>query len=189
MVVVALGLMGCTKGEKGGANKGAGDEAALAKAEGAAKKLGGTLKGKLMAAMQEGGATKAAEVCAKDAQVLVGEVRKESGVRVGRSSLRLRNDADVGPEWVEAWLKAQGERKAEGVKGVREVVETAEGKVARVLMPIAVEGPCLLCHGDPANIAPEVKKTLEERYPKDKATGYALGDLRGALWAEVAVGE
>jgi len=163
--------------------------AALAKAEGAAKKLGGTLKQKLMGALGSGSAAQAVEVCAGEAQALVAQVRKETGVRVGRSSLRLRNEADAPPEWVGAWLKAQGERKAEGALGIHAVVETKEGKVARVLVPIAVEAPCILCHGDPAAIAPEVKGAIEARYPKDAATGYQVGDLRGALWAEAVVGE
>jgi len=32
-----------------------------------------------------------------------------------------------------------------------------------------------------------VTERLASKFPDDQATGYALGDLRGALWAEVAV--
>ena len=38
---------------------------------------------------------------------------------------------------------------------------------------------CLKCHGE--NIDPAVKAKLGELYPNDKATGYKLGDLRGAF--------
>ena len=44
---------------------------------------------------------------------------------------------------------------------------------------------CLACHGAPEQIPAEVAAILAERYPDDQATGYAVGDLRGALWAEV----
>jgi len=32
-----------------------------------------------------------------------------------------------------------------------------------------------------------VKAELAQRYPHDRALGYAAGDLRGALWAEAPV--
>lgn len=157
----------------------------LAAADAAATRLGGELKAKLQAAMKDGGPTKAIDVCAAEAPKLYAQLRKETGVTVGRASLRQRSEADAPPPWVAEWLKAQGERKAEGVSGVRAVVDGASGgRVARVLRPVAIEAPCLACHGDPTTLAPEVKTLLAAKYPKDAATGYALGDLRGALWAE-----
>jgi len=38
---------------------------------------------------------------------------------------------------------------------------------------------CLKCHGQ--NIAPEITAKLKENYPDDKATGFKLGDVRGAF--------
>lgn len=164
------------------------EQAALAQADAAADQLGGTLKARLMEAMGKGGPAAAIRVCADDAQALTAQVAQETGVQVGRSSLRLRNPKNAPPPWVEEWLKQQGERPAEGVAGMRAVVQAEGGKVARVLRPIAVEGPCLNCHGPEQALAPEIRKVLEERYPEDQAKGYQLGDLRGALWAEVKVG-
>lgn len=162
-------------------------EAALSKAERAAKQLGGAVRSRLVDAMNTGGPSKAVEVCSREAQGIAANVREETGVSVGRSSLRLRNEADAPPAWVGEWLKAQGERKAEGVAGVRAIEKTPSGSVARVIKPIAIEATCLTCHGDPASIQEDIKNILKERYPKDQATGYQLGDLRGALWAEVPV--
>ena len=34
---------------------------------------------------------------------------------------------------------------------------------------------------------PELSAVLAERYPDDQATGYAAGDLKGAIWAETPV--
>lgn len=156
---------------------------ALAAANAAADRLGSTLRARLLGAMAEGGPARAAVVCADEAQALTRAAATESGARVGRSSLRLRNAADAAPDWVAAWLSEAGERPAAGVVGLAQATETH----ARVLRPIALEAPCLSCHGDPASLAPEVAAVLHERYPDDRATGYALGDLRGALWAEVDV--
>ncbi len=152
----------------------------------AAQHLGRTLRARLFAAMEEGPEA-AARVCAEEAQALSAQAAEERGARAGRSSLRLRNEANAGPAWVRAWLREHGERPAEGVAPA--VGVAGEPAVARFVAPIAVEGPCVLCHGDPAGFPAEVRAILAERYPRDRATGYAPGDLRGALWAEVPVEE
>ncbi len=160
---------------------------ALARAEVAAKELGGTLKGRVVAAMGEGGPTHAVEVCNAEAGDLTSGVAERTGVAVGRSSLRLRNPSAAGPAWVAAWLQAQGERAAEGVTPLREVAETPDGAMARVILPIVVEAPCLACHGGPEQVPAEVAAQIAQKYPADAANGYAVGDLRGALWAETKV--
>ena len=38
------------------------------------------------------------------------------------------------------------------------------------------------CHG--TDIKPKVKEKLDELYPEDEATGFFLGDLRGAFVVE-----
>lgn len=159
------------------------DDAALARANEAATALASTLRARLLAAMAEGGPTAAAEVCADAAQGMAADVARAHDARVGRSSLRMRNPANAAPPWVDEWLRAQGERPAAGAEGFARI----EDGHARVLRPIAVEGPCVTCHGAPDAIAPEVAAILRDRYPSDRATGYAVGDLRGALWAEVDV--
>lgn len=157
---------------------------ALARAEAAAKQLTATLKPRVAEEIAKGGPAAAVNVCAGEAQALTARVQAETGVTVGRSSLRLRNPANVAPPWVAEWLTAQGERAATGVTPIAEVVDGT----ARVLKPIPIEEKCLLCHGPTESLAPEVKALLAEKYPNDAATGYALGDLRGALWATVPVG-
>lgn len=164
----------------GRASASEGDEAMLARADAAATQLATTLRGRLTAALREGGPARAATVCADEAQGIVAQVRRDTGVTVGRSSLRLRAPADAAPDWVAQWLRAQGERPAAGVAGVRSVSNDR----GRVLRPIAVEGPCVMCHGAATAIPAEVRAVLAARYPGDRATGYAVGDLRGALWAE-----
>ena len=159
------------------------DEAALASANAAADSLASTLRARLMQAMLEDGPAGAMRVCSVEAQTIATDVAAERGAAVGRSSLRLRNPADAPPPWVREWLEASGERPAAGVAGLARV----EDGHARVLRPIAIEHTCLVCHGPAETLAPEITALLRERYPDDRATGYALGDLRGALWAEVAV--
>ncbi len=165
----------------------AADKAALVKAAATAKKLGGALKARLVAAMEESGPQGAVTMCADEAQGIGALALAGSGVRAGRASLRLRNPNNAPPDWVAAWLAAQGERPAEGVAGLDVIADTERGRVARVIRPIAVEAVCLTCHGPAASIPEEVQAVLAARYPTDQATGYAAGDLRGALWAEAPV--
>lgn len=160
---------------------------AIAKADAAAMRLGKTLKERVISVLTAQGPVAAISVCSAEAPAVSASIGVETGAKLGRSSLRTRNPQNAGPDWVQAWLKEQGERKAEGVKGLATIEQTPTGKVARVIKPIAIEEPCLKCHGAPDAIHPDVVGVLKERYPQDAAKGYALGDLRGALWAELPV--
>lgn len=183
MVVGSLLAASCGTPEATSSRAEDAEAAALVRANAAADHLATTLRARLLAAMREGGPVAAASVCADEAQALTRDAATSQGARVGRSSLRLRNPENAAPPWVAAWLEGHGERAAEGAQGFARV---EEGR-ARVLRPIAVEGPCVSCHGPSEAIAPEVASILRERYPEDRATGYSVGALRGALWAEVDV--
>jgi hypothetical protein len=60
-----------------------------------------------------------------------------------------------------------------------------DGVALRMMRGIVTEPVCLACHGEA--VAPDVRETILARYPGDGATGFAVGDLRGALWVEVLV--
>ena len=162
--------------------------AAFDKGQLALTELGSTLKTQLVSTMADSGPVAALVECSSNAELLTNSVATELGVRVGRSTMRPRNPANRGPDWVEAWLSEQGHRQAEGVTGVESTARRPDGtQIAQVLRPLGIAPPCLVCHGDPETLAPELKAELSARYPNDQATGYALGDLRGAMWAEVEI--
>ena len=165
---------------------GVADAMALARANEAATLLAQNLRSRLQAELAKGDLVAAARACSDEAQAIAAQVRGEKQVRVGRSSLRLRNPNNGGPMWVQTWLQGAGEL-AEGVTPISEVTDTQDGRVARVIRPIAVEPQCLACHGAPEQLDPGIQAILAERYPDDQATGYRAGDLRGALWAEAIV--
>ena len=163
------------------------EDAALRKAENAAMALGKKLKGELKGSLDKGDHAAAVKVCSERAPEVGASVREQTGVNVGRSSLRLRNEKNHAPAWVQGWLDEMGERKAADAKPVREIAKGPDGPMARIIKPLEVEAVCVLCHGDASGMSKELSAEIAKRYPKDKATGYAPGDLRGALWAEVAV--
>jgi hypothetical protein len=59
------------------------------------------------------------------------------------------------------------------------------GTKVGVMRPIAHRASCSPCHGLDSQLTPKVRAELKDRYPKDHATGFKEGDLRGWLWVEV----
>ena len=56
----------------------------------------------------------------------------------------------------------------------------------RYLQAQGVEPICLVCHGQ--NLAEPVTATLQQYYPDDWATGYSLGQVRGAISLTKSIG-
>jgi len=160
-------------------------------ADEAASQLAGTLMGRLEAALAAGGVEAGAKVCAEVAQSITADVGAEHGATVARKALRVRNPANRPDGFERSWLVAQDERVEAGQapEPLYEVVPTADGKrELRHLRPILFPGGiCVQCHGSAAEIPEEVKAFLLERYPDDEATGFAAGDLRGAISVRVPI--
>jgi hypothetical protein len=69
-------------------------------------------------------------------------------VSVGRASLQLRNSANSAPDWAEAWPRNQGEDRADDAQPFAGLHTAKDGtEFARLIVPIAITAPCLMCHG------------------------------------------
>lgn len=126
------------------------------------------------------------DICRDKLPGLVKEAREKTGWDIRRVSLKVRNPERGTPDAWEAGVLAEFDRRAAaGEKRDAlehgEIVQTAEGRVFRYMRALPVQEACLNCHGDPATLSPELKARLAALYPADKATGYRLGDIRGAL--------
>lgn len=121
----------------------------------------------------------AVEVCATRAPELAREASVD-GVRVGRSSEKLRNPRNSPPAWLIPVMEELTRAPAETT--ATRVVDLGGGKRGYA-ESIRIEAPCLLCHG--ATIAPDVAAKISEHYPEDRARGYELGDFRGVFWVEL----
>ena len=140
----------------------------------------GPLKTELKAALISGleqGPEAAIAVCKEQAPAIA-ESLSFAGVRVGRSSHRLRNPENAAPDWLEPVLEGY---LADGSPREATVVALPGERVGYV-EPILLQPMCLTCHG--AALAPAVAETIEREYPDDEATGFTVGDLRGVYWAE-----
>ena len=152
-----------------------------------ADSLGEELMAALAEALDSGGPGLAIHFCADSAQVRTLRHWKD-GVYIRRVSERVRNVDDT-PDTLElrglqqlAAASRAGRLPDEVVSVIRATDGTYE---LQYLRPLLVQPACLACHGDPATFAPEVRAVLARRYPLDRATGYAVGDLRGAVSVRV----
>lgn len=115
---------------------------------------------------------------------------EQEGWRVRRVSERVRNPGDTPEPYEATVLRRFAELKARGELGPAaehvEVVTETGRQYLWYLKPIAIAGPvCLNCHGPTEQLATDVKAALATFYPNDQATGYRLGDLRGAVSVKI----
>jgi mono/diheme cytochrome c family protein len=140
----------------------------------------GALMSRVSAEMAASGPAGTVQVCSEAAPEIAAAIAEEHGVRIGRTSWKLRNPSNVAPAWAAELLadRPAEERSAAG----------PEGQLG-VTLPIHLNANCLVCHGEAAELAPEVREALAAHYPEDNATGFADGDLRGWFWVEVPAAE
>lgn len=134
------------------------------------------LKQALVAGMQQG-PVHAISVC-RDQAPAIAESFSTLGVRMGRTSHRLRSPDNAAPEWVETVLQTYLGEDSNRAPRLVPLPNDRQGYVE----PIAVQPLCLACHGK--SLAPDVAAHINEAYPKDEATGFEVGDLRGVFWVE-----
>ena len=141
------------------------------------------LKGELQTAMKAGGPVNAINVCKEKAPAIAKNLSDKYGWEVSRTSLKTRNSSNAPDAWETKVLNDFETRKTKGeaVKPMAhfEVVDNDGKKSFRFMKAIPTGEVCLKCHG--GNIAPPIKAKLQELYPDDKATGFKLGDIRGAF--------
>ncbi|SDG33855.1 Protein of unknown function [Limimonas halophila] len=141
------------------------------------------LKGELQKAIAEGGPTHAVEVCARVAPGIAGELSTHSGWAVGRTALKVRNPRNSPSVRERAVLMAFKQRVEAGepMKTMESAAVIEEGgrRYLHYMKAIPTKGVCLTCHGE--TLSPALKKAIDAEYPADAATGFELGELRGAF--------
>ena len=189
--LLAFVLVGCTTAEKATPSSIPPEQMKAEKMQ--AKKtimaLAGNLKGAMQTAMKAGGPTAAIETCNVQAMPLTDQVSKEFGVTISRTSLKTRNPNNAPSAWEKATLIEFDARLAKGEKPMEiakaEVVMIGGKKVFRLMKAIPTAKVCLNCHGD--KLKPAVAKSIADLYPKDMATGYSEGQIRGAFTYQKAL--
>jgi hypothetical protein len=151
-------------------------QAQLERATRAREVLASTLMGELTEALDSEGPAGAVEVCRTIAPEVAAEVATNHGVAIGRTSFRLRNQANQPPVWAR---EAVVEQVAEATTFAGPAGELG------VLTPIFTKAECTMCHGTVEETSDAAMAAIRDLYPADQAVDFAEGDLRGWFWVEV----
>jgi len=142
--------------------------------------LAAEMMGELTAALDSGDAGAAIAVCKEKAPDVGAHVNDLYGVKIGRTSHKLRNAANVAPGWAEAYVADMVEDPT--------YVAGPNGELG-ALLPIKLRAECQMCHGPAEEIDEGIMAAVSEIYPDDQALGFVEGDLRGWFWVEAPPGE
>lgn len=150
------------------------------------QKMRGVLAPAMMSAMQSGGPASAVGVCKEVAPTVAARLSRESGWQVRRVSLQPRNPLLGTPDaWEQeqllAWQQARAKNSALAPQTVQATTSEPAGVMQRYMQEITLAPHCTACHGGVEQIAEPTRARLAQEYPHDLATGYAVGEQRGAF--------
>jgi len=156
------------------------------------KALASQLGGELKQATKLSGLEGAIQVCNTRAAPVTAQIAEQKGWTIGRTSLKLRNQANTPDSWEQGVLELFEKQASTGANlkkmAFSQVVVNDQGQqVFRMMKAIPVGDNCLACHG--SNLKPGVASRLEMLYPDDQARGFKAGDLRGAFTLQKVLGE
>ena len=142
------------------------------------KTLGSNMKKNL----KKGGAMQALDFCSQEAYTLTQSVNEKlpKGVSVKRISQNNRSPLNQPSDDENLVLETLHAMQKEKKSLPKFVVIQSDEHTYKFYKPLVInKGVCLKCHGDISNT--QLANEIAKRYPNDKATGYKMGDLRGAV--------
>lgn len=135
--------------------------------------------------MSKGGTVAAIAACRDKAPQMAREASAKTGWQIRRVSLKPRNPNAVPDAWEQAVLQEFDRRVAAGADATTlekaEIVSVGDKNIYRYMKALPTNGICLGCHGNDSQIPANVRAKLRELYPDDLATGYTIGQVRGAV--------
>jgi len=190
LILLLLFLAGCSKTPEPTAPPAAALPAALsAEVRNAAVQRGkaiaaetfSLLSSNLQSAIQSGGVSNALPFCSLAASPLTAGMAGKHGVTLRRVTHKPRNPAGRADATERAILN-QFATALTGTNPPPPLVTNLTTGTATFFAPIVLNNElCLKCHGAPGqDISPENVVVIQGLYPQDEATGFKLGDLRGA---------
>ena len=147
------------------------------------------LSSNLQSAVKTSGVSNALPFCSLAASPLTAGMAGKHGVTIRRVTHKARNPAGTA-DAIELAILKQFEAAwstATATNPPLPIVTNFTATTATFFAPIILNNElCLECHGEPGkDIAPENVATIERLYPQDEATGFKLGDLRGAWRVDI----
>ena len=140
------------------------------------------LSEKLMDKMKEGGIPLAVEYCNIEALPLTSKISEAEHVHIKRTSLKVRNSKNI-PNKEEVQVINKFLSMIDRNVSPKPIVKMNQSGSPHYYAPILVDLKCLMCHGTPEqDLSKKTDSIIKTYYPKDLATGFKEGDLRG-VWS------
>jgi len=142
---------------------------------------------RLKSTLASDGAEAAISVCKEASPAIAKRLSAEHGVTMTRVGTRVRNPVMGTPnKWQEEVLAQFESRLAAGENATTidywKIADDNNGRrELRYAKAIITQPLCLNCHGAPSDIPASLSEKIRLEYPKDQATGYSVGKLRGAV--------
>ncbi len=141
--------------------------------------LGRNLTGQL----KKNGTVAALSFCNEKAYHFTDSMANVQKIKIKRVSDKFRNPKNKANDKELEYIKKFKEALANG-KSITPIIDKKDGKI-HFYSPIITNDMCLQCHGTPnKQIKPNTLKKITKLYPKDNATGYSAGQVRG-IWSVV----
>ncbi len=149
------------------------------------KDLGSNLKKELSASMSEGGPIAAINTCKIKAPEITSLLNNSDDIKIKRTSLRIRNPSNAPDDWEQKILLSFEDKLSSGTP-MQELVYSEKNihkktTTLRMMRAIPMQPVCLNCHGDKKTMSKNLISSLEKNYPNDLATGFSIGEIRGAF--------
>ena len=148
-----------------------------------AQEFAHNLKNELMNAVKMEGFVAAIPVCKQEAIPIGQQVSEIHSAQVSRVSLKARNPENTPNVWQTKILQEFDQRAAAGedikTMGHAELIQNDGKQQLHFMKAIPTGSLCLACHG--TTLAPDINAKLSKLYPEDKARGYSLNQVRGAI--------
>ncbi|KFZ28808.1 hypothetical protein IDAT_06290 [Pseudidiomarina atlantica] len=137
------------------------------------------LGAKLMAAMKAEGPVHAIDVCHLEAPLIGEQVSTAGEVDVRRTALRYRNPANAPTEQQIAVMEQFAAQLQDAPSQIPETMIKLDNGEQHYMRAIVMQPQCAACHG--GSVQEPVLRAIADKYPNDQATGFEVGDLRGAF--------
>lgn len=156
--------------------------AALQRGKAIAAETFSLLSSNLQSALQQGGVSNALPFCSLAASPLTAGLAAKHNVTLRRVTHKARNPTGKADGAELAILKQFEASLPTSTNPPPPIVTNFVAGTATFFAPILLNNElCLKCHGEPGrDIAAENGAVIQRLYPQDEATGFKLGDLRGA---------
>lgn len=144
------------------------------------------VRGELQKELEFSGPLRAVIVCKYTVPEISSNLSRRTGWRVSRVSLKPRNPALGAPDaWEQRVLLDFDKRAERGEKPETlehgEIVTEPSGRFYRYMKALPFGPLCVSCHGPHDKMTDSVRSMIAAEYPHDRATGFAPGQIRGAV--------